>query len=238
MDTMPLTIDWPAIALRLACALVTGAVFGFDRSESGKAAGLRTTLLVCLAACVAMLQVNVLLTLTGKTPGSFAVLDLMRLPLGILTGMGFIGAGAVLRKDGLVTGVTTAATLWFVTVVGLCIGGGQFRLAGAATVLGLAVLWGLRFVERRLERQKSAWLCVTYDAELGSAAPIRVVEALRQLGCGCVSHGDGWNAQDGVREAKLLVHWREAYDMDAVSPRFVETARAAGASSARWTKIE
>lgn len=235
---MPLTIDWPAAALRLACALVAGILFGFDRSESGKAAGLRTTLLVCLAACVAMLQVNALLTQTGKTPSSFAVLDLMRLPLGILTGMGFIGAGAVLRKDGLITGVTTAATLWFVTVLGLCIGGGQFRLAGAATLLGLAVLWGLRFVERRLERQKSAWLFVTYGAEHAHAAPGRLVEALRRVGCTCVPHGDCWNARDDVREAKLLLHWREAYDMDTVAPRFVETARAAGATAARWTRIE
>jgi putative Mg2+ transporter-C (MgtC) family protein len=71
-----------------------------------------------------MLQVNLLLPMQGKTSSSFAVMDLMRLPLGILSGMGFIGAGAIVRKDSLVHGLTTAATLWFVTGLGLCFGGG------------------------------------------------------------------------------------------------------------------
>lgn len=82
--------------------------------------------------------------LSGKVPGSFAVLDLMRLPLGILTGMGFIGAGAVFRKDGLVSGVTTAAMLWFVTIIGLCFGGGAMwvgcgrQRARTSSVVGFA----------------------------------------------------------------------------------------------------
>jgi putative Mg2+ transporter-C (MgtC) family protein len=93
-------------------------LIGINRSEHGHAAGLRTTLLVCLAASLSMLQVNLLLPMTGKTSSSFAVMDLMRLPLGILSGMGFIGAGAIVRKDNFVHGLTTAATLWFVTGLG------------------------------------------------------------------------------------------------------------------------
>jgi hypothetical protein len=121
---MPITIEWPEIALRLALTVVAGTLIGLNRSEHGHSAGLRTTLLVCLAASVSMIQVNLLLPIAGKSPDSFAVLDLMRLPLGILSGMGFIGAGAILRKGSLVRGLTTAATLWFVTVLGLCFGGG------------------------------------------------------------------------------------------------------------------
>ena len=78
--------------------------------------------LVCCAACLSMIQVNLLLPTAGKPPGSFNTLDLMRLPLGILSGMGFIGAGAITRKGDVVRGVTTAATLWIVTVLGLCFG--------------------------------------------------------------------------------------------------------------------
>lgn len=70
--------------------------------------------------------------MSGKTPESFAVMDLMRLPLGILTGVGFIGGGTILKKGDLVTGVTTAATLWLVTVIGLCLGGGQLALVLSA----------------------------------------------------------------------------------------------------------
>jgi putative Mg2+ transporter-C (MgtC) family protein len=125
---MPLTLTWHDIAIRLALSVVAGTLIGLDRGEHGRPAGLRTTLLVCLAAAVAMIQTNLLLATKGRPTDSFIMLDLMRLPLGILTGMGFIGGGAILRRDGFVLGVTTAATLWFVTVIGLCFGGGSLRL--------------------------------------------------------------------------------------------------------------
>src|SRR6202451_3250500 len=140
---MPLTLTWQDIALRLAMSLAGGGLIGLDRGEHGRPAGLRTTLLVCLAAAVAMIQTNLLLATKGRASDSFIMMDLMRLPLGILTGMGFIGGGAILRRDGFVVGVTTAATLWFVTVVGLCFGGGQIGLGVAGTALGMMVLSGL-----------------------------------------------------------------------------------------------
>jgi putative Mg2+ transporter-C (MgtC) family protein len=116
---MPVPITWFEIAIRLLCAIAAGVLIGSNRSEHGHAAGLRTSLLVCLAACIAMIQVNVLLPPAGRAFNSFVMNDLMRLPLGILSGMGFIGAGAIVRRDNLVIGVTTAATLWFLTVLGL-----------------------------------------------------------------------------------------------------------------------
>ena len=85
---LPITIEWPEIALRLVLTVVAGTLIGFNRSEHGHPVGLRTTLLVCLAASVSMIQINRLLPIAGKKPDSFAVLDFMRLPLGILSGMG------------------------------------------------------------------------------------------------------------------------------------------------------
>jgi len=158
---MPITLGWHAIALRLLLALIAGALMGLDRSQRNRAAGLRTTILVCLAAAVAMLQANLLLDTAGKPQSSFAVLDLMRLPLGILTGMGFIGGGVILRRDGLVVGVTTAATLWFVTVIGLCFGGGQIGLGVTGLVLGMFVLSGLRWAEARMQQDQRGKLIVT-----------------------------------------------------------------------------
>src|SRR6185437_14159673 len=137
---MPLTISWHDILIRIALTVLAGFLIGLDRGEHRRPAGLRTTMLVCLAASLSMIQVNLLLGITGKAPNSFVVMDLMRLPLGILSGMGFIGAGAILHRDDLVIGVTTAATLWFVTVVGLCLGGGQIGLGLAGLVLGLIIL--------------------------------------------------------------------------------------------------
>lgn len=160
---MPLTITWADVALRLVSALIAGAVIGYNRGERGKAAGLRTTLLVCLAATVAMLQVNFLLPLAGRSPSSFIVNDLMRLPLGILTGVGFIGGGAILRRGNVVSGVTTAATLWYVTVLGLCFGGGQVLLGWVATATGALVLWAFEWLEGLIAVECRARLTVTLD---------------------------------------------------------------------------
>ncbi|MGH6672048.1 MAG: MgtC/SapB family protein [Xanthobacteraceae bacterium] len=160
---MPLNIGWGEIALRLGLTVIAGLLIGYNRTEHGKAGGLRTTLLVCLAASVAMIQVNLLLPTAGRASNSFIMNDLMRLPLGILTGVGFIGGGAIIHRDNIVVGVTTAATLWFVTVIGLCFGGGQIELGIAATVLGLAALWVLQWLELRLRRQRRATLCIEWE---------------------------------------------------------------------------
>src|SRR5215467_11149288 len=141
---MSITLTWPEIGLRLLCALIAGALIGLNRSEHGRAAGIRTAILVCLAACVAMLQVNLLLPLAGRTPDSFVMNDLMRLPLGILSGMGFIGAGAIVRRNNFVGGVTTAATLWLLTVLGLCFGGGQVLLGLTGTGIAAVILTFLK----------------------------------------------------------------------------------------------
>jgi putative Mg2+ transporter-C (MgtC) family protein len=160
---MPVDLTWPDLVVRLLCTLIAGAVIGYDRGEHGKAAGLRTTVLVCTAASVAMLQMNYLLPLAGRPSDSFVTNDLMRLPLGILTGVGFIGGGAILRRGSLIVGVTTAATLWYVTVVGLCFGGGQMLLGWLATAIGVVVLWGLRSVENIMSYEQHASLALTLD---------------------------------------------------------------------------
>jgi putative Mg2+ transporter-C (MgtC) family protein len=164
MMTMTTTLHWIDIVQRLALTVLAGILIGYNRSEHGKAAGMLTTLLVCLAASVAMLQVNLLFPMSGRRPDSFVMNDLMRLPLGILTRVGFIGGGAILRRDDMVVGVTTAATLWLATVIGLCLGGGQLALGTVATLLGLLALWVLKWIEDQLRREKSARFAIEVDA--------------------------------------------------------------------------
>jgi putative Mg2+ transporter-C (MgtC) family protein len=158
MDAMPLSPTYPDIALRLALTLLAGGLIGFNREVRGEKAGLRTTMLVALAAAVAMIQANLLLPVAGRTAASFSVMDVMRLPLGILSGMGFIGAGAILRRGELVIGITTAATLWTVTVIGLCFGGGQYGLGLEATVLALVIIWLLRALDNSFGHVQRATL--------------------------------------------------------------------------------
>jgi putative Mg2+ transporter-C (MgtC) family protein len=184
-------------------------VFGLNRSEHGRAAGLRTSILVCLAACVAMLQVNLLLSLAGRASDSFVMNDLMRLPLGILSGIGFIGAGAIVRRDNFVAGVTTAATIWFLTVLGLCFGGGQIALGLAGTVIGVVVLAGLKHVEKRMRQDRQGTLRIVIEAAGPAEREIRAMlqnDGFRIASCGFCG------SQSGEREMFCELQWRARPD--------------------------
>lgn len=216
---MPLTLHWQQIAVRLALAAVAGALVGLNRGEHGSPAGLRTNLLVCLAACIAMIQANLLLGAAGKSSSSFIVLDLMRLPLGILSGMGFIGAGAILRKGDRVAGITTAATLWFVTVMGLCFGGGQLGLGAASLGLALFVLWILKWVEQRLPQTQHGQLLLTVAASALGETELRaslIKEGFRLSSC-----AKSYSENARLREFRCQVSW-EARKGKIVQPAFVE----------------
>jgi putative Mg2+ transporter-C (MgtC) family protein len=218
MEGMTAPIGWGEIALRLAVTVGVGIVIGYNRSEHGKAAGMRTTLIVCLAASVSMIQVNLLLPTAGRPEGSFVMNDLMRLPLGILTGVGFIGGGAILRRETLVIGVTTAATLWLVTVIGLCIGGGQIGLGLAATAIGFAALWLLRAAEARFRHESRARIEIDVDGEGPDDAAIRY--ELEEAGLGIVGSRLSIRSAEATRritfEVRYLRHERETAMPEAV----------------------
>jgi putative Mg2+ transporter-C (MgtC) family protein len=170
---MAAEIHWQTIAFRLVLSVVAGSLLGSERSKTGHTAGLRTTLLVTLAAAISMIQTNLLIQMNGKPHDSYVVMDPMRLPLGILTGVGFIGAGVIIRKDEMVIGITTAATMWFATVVGLCLGGGQVILGSVSTAIGFVVLWGFRRVEQKIESRHIGELKVTIAENHLSAQELR-----------------------------------------------------------------
>jgi putative Mg2+ transporter-C (MgtC) family protein len=230
MNAMPLQLGWEEIALRLALTVVAGIVLGFDRSERGKAAGMRTTLLVCLAASVAMIQVNLLLPLAGRAD-SFVMNDLMRLPLGILTGVGFIGGGAILRRDDIVVGVTTAATLWLATVIGLCLGGGQLGLGVVATALGVFALWGLKLVERNLRQERNATLAVEVDAGGPSEEAIR--RRLDEAGLAVTSTSISLTAA-GTRSVSFALRYPSAAAAPHVPPLVGALARDNAVAKVDW----
>jgi putative Mg2+ transporter-C (MgtC) family protein len=167
---LTLHLTWQQIALRLALACIASMILGYNRDEHGRPAGMRTLMLVTLAATLAMLQVNLLLPIHGKPSDSFNVLDLMRLPLGILSGIGFIGAGAIIKKESGAIGVTTAATLWFSTMLGLLFGGGQLILASTATLLAFLILTLLRRVENWLPRAHRGTLTLLFHPTERTAA--------------------------------------------------------------------
>ncbi|HEY7155569.1 MAG TPA: MgtC/SapB family protein [Gemmataceae bacterium] len=231
---MPPTVGWQDIALRLALTVAAGALFGVNRSERGRAAGLVTTVLVCLAASVAMIQTNLLLPTVGKKEDSFINLDLMRLPLGILTGMGFIGGGVILRRGDRIRGVTTAATLWLVTVIGLCFGGGQIGLGLAGLVVGLIALEGMKKLEARMGQDRRAMLVLSSRADGPTAEEVRA--QLMAAGCKITSWGVTYKATGDTphRTVRCEVEWH-GVRRDVEPPAAIEQlARHPGVLRLRW----
>ena len=177
-----------------------------------------------------MIQTNVLLATIGAAADSFVKVDVMRLPLGILSGMGFIGGGVILRRDTLVIGVTTAATLWFVTVVGLCFGGGQIGLGIAAVVVGYLALSALGFVEQRIERDRQTDLTLVVSPDGPSDETIRGQlehAGLRVKVCQVLVSRDQRQLVFDVRERRA--------EQDGRGPAFLdELARLPGVMSVSW----
>jgi putative Mg2+ transporter-C (MgtC) family protein len=216
---MSTNIDWREISLRLLLTIIGGALVGFNRGEHGHPAGLRTTTLVCLAASLSMIQVNLLLGMQGRPATSLVMLDLMRLPLGILSGMGFIGAGAILRKGEMVRGVTTAATLWFVTMMGLCFGGGQLILGVVALVLGMMILSLFQWVERRTPQDREA--IIKFEVGPDGPADSDIISELQQAGLCLAKWSVIYMDQAQRRELACVVHWRSR-PLDALPPGIIE----------------
>lgn len=189
--------------------------------------------MVCLAAAVAMIQMNLLLPLADRPQHSFIMNDLMRLPLGILSGVGFIGGGAILRRGDLTTGVTTAATLWLGTVVGLCLGGGQIDLGLAATAIGVIVLWPLKSLENRMRRELRSRLVIEVDADEPTESDIR--RMLENASLSIASINVAVNLADRRRKLafELLTLSRA---QNFATPAVVDDlARAPGVKSVEWS---
>ncbi|MCZ6690184.1 MAG: MgtC/SapB family protein [Planctomycetota bacterium] len=130
------------IVLRLALAVLLGGLIGFEREFSGKAAGLRTNILICLGA--AAFTLGSIFFAEGTTA------DLSRVAAQIVTGIGFLGAGTIIQARGEVQGLTSAATIWVVASIGLAAGCGYYSLAIVTTAFAMISLLILGWMEKSL----------------------------------------------------------------------------------------
>ena len=132
--------------LRLCLGFVAGAMIGLERSSRRQVAGLRTHILIATGATMLML-LSIYLPQNLSPNGSG---DPGRIAAQVVSGIGFLGAGAIMRLGNNVRGLTTAASIWFVAAVGLLIGSGMFLVAGIAIVLGLITLMLLHILEKKV----------------------------------------------------------------------------------------
>jgi putative Mg2+ transporter-C (MgtC) family protein len=169
------------LLLRLLLACLLGGAVGLERELTGQVAGFRTHILVALGACL-FTVVSAYAFGPFFSPGAGGLrYDPTRIAAQVVTGVGFLGGGAILRSGTGIHGLTTAASLWVVAAIGLAAGAGFYGGAGLSTGLALASLWGLRRVRRRLLREmrgQIAELTVRADAEMDLGALLQAVVAL------------------------------------------------------------
>ncbi|MFL1873741.1 MgtC/SapB family protein [Hansschlegelia beijingensis] len=135
------------LVLRLVAAAAAGSIVGFERERLMWAAGLRTHMLVCVGACLAMIvSAHGFGDVLGQSHVAF---DPSRVAAQVISGVSFLGAGTILLRGEMVHGLTTAASIWSVAAVGLAIGGGLYIEGAATTVIVIAILAGVKPVEER-----------------------------------------------------------------------------------------
>ena len=135
---------WPEDVLSIILATLLGATIGLERELSGKSAGLRTNLLICLGASI--------FTIISRKMAAGEADSATRIAAQIVTGVGFLGAGAIIQDRGGVHGLTTAATIWLVASIGMACGGQFYILAIVASTIAVLALIGLGKLSKPLER--------------------------------------------------------------------------------------
>ncbi len=142
-------IEWEMI-LRILLAVVLGGAIGLEREFSGRAAGFRTHILVCVGSTIVVLAAISIPRLFSGEYADILRIDPGRISAGIVTGIGFLGAGAIIRRGDFIRGLTTAACIWFAAALGIVIGQGHYFLAVGGTAIVLAVLRMDEIFEARL----------------------------------------------------------------------------------------
>lgn len=195
------------ILMHLCGALAVGVLIGYERSFHGRAAGIRTYALVCVAACV--------LTVINAYPSHWfgglstppTAADPTRVIQGIMTGIGFLGAGVIMKEGLSIRGLSTAASIWMTAAIGIVIGLGFYGAAISAAVITVALMSGVRSIESALPHTTIMHLALKFPREHTPEAV-----DLREMMEKCGWEVSDWAfhlAQEGTRyEYEMVLHAR------------------------------
>ncbi len=166
------------IILKIILAAFLGGIIGLEREISHKEAGLRTNILIAVGS-------TLLTILSGKLAEGFNTADPTRLTAQIVSGIGFIGAGAIIQARFAVHGLTTAATIWTVAAIGIGVGSGYYLISFLLTLFVVLILTLFKYISQILERQKKlfAYIIKTEDK---AAIIIEVKQIVKELGIGFI----------------------------------------------------
>ena len=175
------TLHWAEVLLRLGLAAVFGGALGLERELREREAGLRTHLLVSVGSALFTIVSAYGFREFLNSGESVVRADPTRIAAQIVTGIGFLGAGAIIRQGLSVRGLTTAATLWVVAAIGMAVGAGYYSAAATTTIVALIALWPLRMLAWRIVRRfrgDTGLLLVQLPA---GESPARVIDAVEAV---------------------------------------------------------
>jgi putative Mg2+ transporter-C (MgtC) family protein len=181
--------------LRISAGAALGGVIGYERDRHRRPVGLRTHLLVAMAAATFMVLSSQFVYYQHYGHGDLVEVDTSRIAASVVSGIGFLAGGAILRTGLTVQGLTTAAGLWLVTAIGMCAGAGMYPESGVVTVMGLTALTVLRRFEDKDDKRWTRRITVTL---LGSTPSALVLDAMKELGVAVSEVEYEWRAGDTV----------------------------------------
>jgi putative Mg2+ transporter-C (MgtC) family protein len=196
------------IALRLLAALTLGGALGLERSYHGRPAGFRTHALVGLASGALMLVSVYEAEWFHAATVLRAAIDPTRMAQGLMTGIGFLGAGVIMREGLTVRGLTTAASIWITSGIGILAGIGFYLPAMLTTAIALGALSGFRWIERNIRTEAYAQLVVSF---ISGRAPRQddVVALVKEHGLTVSGMTHRFKREDAIMEYGMTVHSRD-----------------------------
>ena len=204
--------------LRLCLGFVAGAIIGLERSSRRQVAGLRTHILIATGSTLLMLLSIYLPQFFNPMRNS----DPGRIAAQVVSGIGFLGAGAIIRLGNNIKGLTTAASLWFVAALGLVIGAGMFLLAGAATAIGIITLILLNKIELTLfPKVRTKLLEISYNDN--SPSTKEALDILKESGIKVQSIDVNQGAREKGTKLRLLVVVPSTVDIASIA-RSIKTS--------------
>jgi putative Mg2+ transporter-C (MgtC) family protein len=225
-------LDMKDVLTRVGFAMVAGLILGLERESHGRAAGLKTTILACVASCLAMILSEDFYRESLNQAGTMMRPDRARLAAGILTGIGFLGAGAIIRQGTLVRGVTTAAVLWFITILGLAFGSGHLLIGVIGTLIAIFALFALPHMEQHVK--KDYYVTVTIVLGLNGIGDDEIRARLENLGVRVQRLSFDYDLAASNRTLNWDVKMRRN-DVYAITREVVENLRACpGVLRVKW----
>jgi len=172
--------DTQAIIFKLLLSGALGAVIGFERDMHGRAAGVRTNLLVCMGSALFMIVSEIVANrVAGTSAGRFA--DPGRIAAQIITGIGFIGAGAIIKEGFNIRGLTTASCLWLVAGLGMAVGAGLYILGIYATLIAIICLVVLKNFDKLYPRDSYRTLVIDFPNETDLTEIVKPLKQFKEL---------------------------------------------------------